>query len=167
MGRSDERSGGGRFVLHVTQFKYGAVRLPVLAVVVVATIGLHSLAPHKELRFIFFATACLPILIGVGLGCALQRVPNLRRTVWGLPITVGAALLAALCIAVATSVGATRLDDWHRDRAVLQATAAARVFPRGLRPGHSHHLGLPKRRIQLLASRIADLFRNLGTGAGA
>jgi hypothetical protein len=108
---------------------YGAVRLPLLAVAIIATIALHALAPHKELRFIFLATACAPILVGAGLGSALQRAPSLRPSAVGIPVTIMLALAIAGYTAVTTYRGATRPDDWHRDRAMLQATAAARAIP--------------------------------------
>jgi hypothetical protein len=107
----------------------GAVRAPVLAAVVLCTIGLHSLTPHKELRFVFLATACVPMLIGVGLGFVLERMPRLRPTQVGAPLAVVLAVALAGCLAVATYRNATPPEAWHRDRSMLQATAAARSIP--------------------------------------
>jgi 4-amino-4-deoxy-L-arabinose transferase-like glycosyltransferase len=107
----------------------GAVRVPVLAAVVLATFGLHSLTPHKELRFVFLATACMPMLVGVGLGVVLQRMPRLRPAAVGAPVAAALALAISGYTAVATYGHATPLDAWHRGRSVLQATAAARVYP--------------------------------------
>jgi len=107
----------------------GAMRVPILAAVVLCTIGLHSLTPHKELRFIFLATACMPMLVGAGLGFLLQRMPRLRPTEMGAPVVVTLALTISGYMAVSTYVNATPLDAWHRDRSKLQATAAASVYP--------------------------------------
>lgn len=105
---------------------FGAKRAPALAMAVILTIGLHAIPPHKELRFIFLATAAMPILIGIGLD-ALAGYLSLRRA--ALPVRIGLAMGLGLLIAWGTLTRATRPDDWHRDRSVLQATAAARVMP--------------------------------------
>lgn len=107
----------------------GAIRLPVLAAVVLCTIGLHSLIPHKEPRFVFLATACMPMLVGVGLGLLLQRVPRLRPTAVGAPIAAILAVAISSYTAFTTYRNATPPDAWHRDRSMLQATAAARIYP--------------------------------------
>jgi GPI mannosyltransferase 3 len=107
----------------------GAVRMPVLGVVVVGTIALHSLVPHKELRFVFLATACLPMLAGAGLGWLLQRVPLLRPAAVGVPVAAAAALAISAYAAVVNYGNAMPLDAWHRDRSILAATAAARDVP--------------------------------------
>jgi hypothetical protein len=44
----------------------GAARFPALAIAAVATVVIHSLVPHKEVRFVYFALAAAPILIGLG-----------------------------------------------------------------------------------------------------
>jgi len=108
---------------------YGAVRVPVLGVVVLGTIALHSLTPHKELRFVFLATACMPMLVGIGLGGLLERLPRLRPAAVGLPVAAGAALLVSAYTAVATYHSTVTLDAWHRERSTLEATAAARSYP--------------------------------------
>ncbi len=105
---------------------FGAKRAPALAILAILTIALHSLPPHKELRFIFLATAAMPILIGIGLDALAGYLP-LRRA--GLPARIGLALGLALVIAWGTLSRATRSDDWHRDGSLLQATAAARAIP--------------------------------------
>jgi len=108
----------------------GALRVPVLAIVVLCTICLHSLVPHKELRFIFLATACMPMLIGIGLGIVLQRVARLRPIAVSAPVTAILALAISGYTAIAAYGRASPLDAWHRFRSMLQATAAARVYPR-------------------------------------
>lgn len=107
----------------------GGVQVPVLGVVVLATIGLHSLVAHKELRFVFLATACMPALVGIGLGCLLQRMPRLRAAAWGAPSAVVLALAISSYTALTTYRHATLPDAWHRQRSLLQATAAARGYP--------------------------------------
>lgn len=107
----------------------GAVRVPVLGAVVLGTIGLHSLMPHKEVRFVFLATACMPMLVGLGLGRVLQIVPRLRPAAVGAPVAVVLALAISGFTAVATYGRATPPDAWHRLRSMLQAIAAARAYP--------------------------------------
>ena len=104
----------------------GALRLPMVGVVVLCTIGLHSLLPHKEPRFVFLATACLPMLVGVGLASVLQRLPRLAMSA---PAAAALAVVLSVGMAVATRAGVTPDDAWHRDRPMLQATAVARTWP--------------------------------------
>ena len=94
----------------------GAVRVPVLAAVVLGTIGLHSLTPHKELRFVFLATACMPMLVGLGLGFVFQRVPRLRSAQTGAPIVAVLAIAVSAWTAASTYANATPKDAWHRGR---------------------------------------------------
>jgi GPI mannosyltransferase 3 len=108
---------------------YGGLRLPVLGLAALATIALHSLTPHKELRFVFLATACLPMLVGVGLGALLQRLPRPRRPQPRAAMAVALALALAVETGVATLAQATPGDAWHRDRSMLAAVAAARAVP--------------------------------------
>jgi hypothetical protein len=103
--------------------------VPVLGVVVVCTIGLHSIVPHKELRFVFLATACMPMLAGMGAGNVLQRVQHLRQKSFGVPTAFVVAVVISGYAAIATYHRATRPDDWHRDHSMLQAMSAARAFP--------------------------------------
>jgi hypothetical protein len=107
---------------------YGAVRVPLLGVVAVGTMALHALAPHKELRFVFLATACMPTLAGAGLGCLLQRVRALRPPSVGAPVAAAVALALAGYTAYASYGEASPRDAWHRHRSLLQATAAARDY---------------------------------------
>lgn len=106
----------------------GGVRVPVLGVVVLATIALHSLPEHKELRFVFLATACIPMLVGIGLGTLLQRLPRLRRPGVAVPVAALLAIALSLYTAVWTYGRASPLDAWHRDRSMLAATALARQY---------------------------------------
>ena len=108
---------------------YGGTRVPVLGAVVLATLVLHSLTPHKELRFVFLESACMPILAGIGLGCVLRRVRLLQPAAVGVPTAIAVAAIVAAWTAMATNANATPPDTWHRDRSMLQATAAARAYP--------------------------------------
>jgi phosphatidylinositol glycan class B len=107
---------------------FGATRLPALALAVAATVVLHSITPHKELRFIFLASAAIPVLIGVGSAWVLQTVPLLRRAA-----SVPAATVLAFCIAgavaVLTAAHVIPPDAWHRDRSTVQAFDAAHAEP--------------------------------------
>ncbi len=52
----------------------GARRLPALAIAAAATLAMHSLVPHKEVRFIYLTIAAMPILIGVGAAEVLKAL---------------------------------------------------------------------------------------------
>jgi hypothetical protein len=103
--------------------------VPVLGVIVLSTIGLHSLAEHKELRFVLLATVCMPMLVGIGLANLLRRAPLRIRERLGAAVMIGFALTLSAVTAAATYAYATPADAWHRERAVLQATATARAVP--------------------------------------
>ena len=105
---------------------YGARRSPVIAILVVGTIGLHSFVPHKELRFIYLAMVAIPMLIGFGLGAILERFPP-RWSGWAS--RVGLSLLLALAIGWSTEARTSGPSQWHRDRSLLKATEAARNIP--------------------------------------
>ena len=108
---------------------YGAARAPVLGLVVLATIALHTLSAHKELRFVFLATACMPMLVGIGLGGVLQRLPRFRAPLPGTAMALVLALVIAGATAASTYARATPGDAWDRDRSMLRAFAAARATP--------------------------------------
>ena len=58
----------------------GAFRMPSLAIAAVVTLLVHSLVPHKEVRFIYLAIAAAPILIGLGAAGLLHHLSlNLGR----------------------------------------------------------------------------------------
>ncbi len=110
----------------------GALAAPSLAVMTIATLALHMLSPHKELRFTYLALAAMPLLIGLGIGMLLQGARGMRRLP---PWACGSAAAATLAIllaggeAVFALRGATPMDAWHRNRAELLAFAAARDVP--------------------------------------
>lgn len=107
----------------------GAWRSPALAVLAIGAIGLHSMTPHKELRFVFLATACLPILVGLGLGMLMERFGQSRSSKAGVAVAVALGLAVSAYAATAAYGNATPPDAWNRDRSMLQATAAARAYP--------------------------------------
>jgi hypothetical protein len=106
----------------------GIARVPVLGVLA-STIALHSLIPHKELRFVFLGSACLPMLAGIGLVSLLQTARQARPAAMSVPVAVILAVAVSAYTAVVTYVNATPPDAWHRDRSMLLATAAARAVP--------------------------------------
>jgi len=108
---------------------FGAMSAPMLGIAVVSTIGLHSMVPHKELRFVFLATACLPMLAGIGLGNMLNRVRRFRQITFGVPVAVVLAVAISGYAAIVTYHRASPPDDWSRDQSMLQALSAARSFP--------------------------------------
>ena len=54
----------------------GATRLPAVALAAVVTLLVHSLLPHKEFRFIYLATAAVPILVGAGASALLRALAS-------------------------------------------------------------------------------------------
>lgn len=73
----------------------GARRFPSLAIAAAGVFLLHSLVPHKEVRFIYLTLAASPILIGLGCADLLARLP--RRAAWMTPaVLAGAAVLSAV-----------------------------------------------------------------------
>jgi len=103
----------------------GCALAPIWGIVIVGTLVLHTLVPHKELRFIFLANAAIPIAVAIGLTHALRWL-RVARGRW-LPVAAASAL--ALLIAYQTASNATDPDQWHRDRSMLQAIATARAIP--------------------------------------
>ncbi len=110
---------------------YGAGRAPGLAIAAAVTLVLHSLSPHKELRFIYLAIAIAPLLIGTGAARLLAAAAARRGA--GIGIVIPAATLAGLLLVAAEAQSAlsraTPEDAWHRGRSILQAFAVARDVP--------------------------------------
>jgi hypothetical protein len=106
----------------------GARRFPALAIAAISTVVLHTLMPHKELRFIYLAIAVTPILIGLGVA-ELLSWPILRHR---HGVTAGACVVVVLtagmqCL-VATS-GALPPESLRIDRSTSDAFLAAHEVP--------------------------------------
>ncbi len=105
----------------------GARRFPALAIAAAATLVMHSMVPHKEVRFIYLTLAAAPILIGVGAAEVLHVLSERygpRVLMFGAPgFLVGAALLSWF---IATGPLAPR---WSFERGMVQAFLAAHREP--------------------------------------
>ena len=105
----------------------GATRFPALAIAALATLVMHSLVPHKEVRFIYLTIAAAPILIGLGashvLGLlAMRRGPR--------AITVGAPLFLAVSVALSCFIATGPLDArWSFQRGMVHAFLTAHREP--------------------------------------
>ncbi len=102
----------------------GAMQLPELAVPAALMVALHSATPHKELRFIFLASAAVPLLVGLG----AASMPRLRR-IARLPAAVTLACAMAAAVAWFSVEDASPPDAWHRDRSMVAAFRAAHAEP--------------------------------------
>jgi hypothetical protein len=104
----------------------GTFRMPALAIAAAVTLLLHSLVPHKEVRFIYLAIAVAPILIGLGAAWIIDRLGHARRSV-----AAGAATLFLLLLGIASwHTGAGMLAwRWQVERASVQVTLAAHAEP--------------------------------------
>ena len=98
----------------------GAYRVPALGLAAVSVVLLHSFAAHKEIRFIYFALAAAPILIGIGTAVLLDAISPNRRALR----TIAVLLLPLLLCGAEASVSlrqATPADAWHRDASTVAA----------------------------------------------
>jgi hypothetical protein len=105
----------------------GATRCPSLAVAALATLVMHSLVPHKEVRFIYLTLAATPVLIGLGathiLGLlAVRRGPGAIAI--GVPVFLAAS--AALSCFIATGPLSAR---WSFQRGMIHAFLSAHREP--------------------------------------
>lgn len=119
------------FPLFLVLAAIGARRFPALAIAAVATIAMHSLLPHKEVRFIYLALAALPILIGLGaadaLGWLLARQAaeaRARTAVLGPALFLG--LSGAMSWMIATGPLSAR---WSFQRGTVHVFLAAHDAP--------------------------------------
>jgi hypothetical protein len=105
----------------------GATRFPALAIAAAATVIMHSVLPHKEVRFIYLALAAAPILIGLGAAHVLRLLA--ARHGWRV-ITVGVPgflmLGAVLSCFIATGPLGAR---WSFQRGMVHAFLAAHREP--------------------------------------
>jgi hypothetical protein len=106
----------------------GAVRAPALALAALVTLMLHSLVPHKEVRFIYLALAAAPILAGLGAATLLRALSARRdgRAVGGGVVAVlGVAALLSWRNATAPALAAR----WSFNRATIGMFLAAHHRP--------------------------------------
>lgn len=105
----------------------GASRFPALAIAAVATLAMHSLVPHKEVRFIYLALAAAPILIGLG-AAEVTRMLAARHG----PRATGLAgpLFLACSAALSWFIATGPLDGrWSFQRGTVHAFLAAHQAP--------------------------------------
>jgi phosphatidylinositol glycan class B len=120
--------GAGATMLLLTAI--GAWRLPLLLVVAIAILGVHSGIAHKEYRFIYPAIVPLTVLAGVGLA---QMASWGREWLIGrsMPVTAAAATSAALAVAwwglASLQVWNGATLDAHRQRMHDKLVAASFV----------------------------------------
>jgi len=120
--------GAGATLLLLTAV--GAWRVPLLLVVAVVILAVHSGIAHKEYRFIYPAIVPVTVLAGVGLG---QMASWARDWLTGRGVPKTAAILASTALAVAWW-GAASLQVWngatltaHRQRMHDGLVAASQV----------------------------------------
>jgi hypothetical protein len=91
------------------------------------TLLVHSLVPHKEVRFIYLAIAAAPVLIGLGAAGLLHHLSlNLGRRA----AICGAALFLTAGAMVSWQTGMVTFGArWQLDRASVQASLAAHAEP--------------------------------------
>jgi len=104
----------------------GVFRMPALAIAAAVTLLLHSLVPHKEIRFIYLTIAIAPILIGLGAAWLIDRLAHARRS-----FAAGAATLFLLLATVLSWHTGTGLLGWRWQvvRADIEVTLAAHAEP--------------------------------------
>lgn len=105
----------------------GATRFPALAIAALATLLIHSLIPHKEVRFIYLTLAAAPILIGLGATHVLRvwAVRHGPRT-----ITVGVPSFLAIGAALSCFIATVPLGPrWSFQRGMVHAFLAAHREP--------------------------------------
>jgi phosphatidylinositol glycan class B len=105
----------------------GARRFPGLAIAAVATVVMHSLVPHKEVRFIYLALAAAPILVGLGAAKVLRVLSERRGSrvmTLGAPAFLG--LASVLSYFIATGPLGPR---WSFNRGMVHAFLAAHREP--------------------------------------
>jgi hypothetical protein len=105
----------------------GATRFPGLAIAAAATVVMHSLVPHKEVRFIYLALAAIPILIGLG---ATEVLSALGRRHGRRVMTYGVAGFLAFAAIVSCSIATGPLAQrWSFERGMVHAFLAAHREP--------------------------------------
>lgn len=105
----------------------GSFRMPALAIAAAVTLLVHSLVPHKEVRFIYLAISAAPVLIGLGAAGVLHHLSSAlgRRAAIS-----GAVLFLTIGAAVSWQTGMVTFGArWQLDRASIQASLAAHAEP--------------------------------------
>jgi hypothetical protein len=92
-----------------------------------AIIAAHSVIPHKELRFIAPATACLAVVAALGFADLVAYA----RSLWprGQRILTAGAAIAVLAVGVGLGFSGGFAHIWYRDRGVILAQAAVARMP--------------------------------------
>ena len=102
---------------------FGARRFPALGIAAIATLILHSMVPHKEVRFIYLALAAAPILVGLG-AAEILRILAARRGM--RPTAAGAAVFLGLAACLSWFIGTGPLGPrWSFQRGTVDAFLAA------------------------------------------
>jgi len=105
----------------------GARRQPILLLVAVGNIAVHSLIPHKEYRFIVLSVALLLLLAGIGTAdlilAARRRWPRARGAIPAV------AILFWLGCSAATAVGGGKAGHWSSNRRLIALMRAAHAMP--------------------------------------
>ena len=105
----------------------GGRRFPALAIAAAATFVMHSLVPHKEVRFIYLTIAALPILIGLGAADMVRMLEARLGPRAAMYMAPGFLLFSALIsIFAATSVLGGR---WSFQRGTVRVFLAAHDAP--------------------------------------
>jgi len=105
----------------------GARRFPSLAIAAAVTLIVHSLVPHKEVRFVYLTIAALPILIGLGATDLMRMLAarhGARIIAYGIPLFL--CLGAGFSWFIATGPLAAR---WAFQRGTVHAFLAAHGEP--------------------------------------
>jgi len=105
----------------------GATRFPSLAVAAVTTLVMHSLLPHKEVRFIYLTLAAAPILIGLGATHVLQLFASRHGP---RVISVGAPAFLVFAAGLSCFIATVPLGGrWSLQRGMVHAFLAAHREP--------------------------------------
>jgi hypothetical protein len=101
----------------------GATRAPALGLAALVTVLVHTVVPHKEVRFIYLALAVTPILIGLGIAALLARVGRPH------PAWSGGALAVWAWLSWQGATGSALVDRWTLNRSSVEIFLAASRLP--------------------------------------
>ena len=101
----------------------GATRAPVLGLAALVTILLHTMVPHKEVRFIYLALAVAPILIAFGAAALLARFNRLG------PAWIALVLVVWSGLSWFGATGQALAGRWSFNRSATEAFLAASRLP--------------------------------------